>query len=175
MREIPDSLLYDGVRIDIAFGADRPSFGDIFLICGERHPRFPPTTRADFARLADLQFTQVDDYFGVPSLAEGGNDVVVWLFPLVNGAPVHHHAGPFDAVRLEYSILRNPARFSAHFLKCIRELAPFGVSVLYRNRETELGVPPDLSTVESDIDAVVQHWAAEGIVVGSDDAMEVDF
>ena len=37
------------------------------------------------------------------------------------------------------------------------------------------GSPPDLSSVRADIDAVVQHWAAEGIEVGSDDALEIDF
>ena len=118
---------------------------------------------------------QVDDYFGVSSLGGEGDDVVVWLFPLVDGEPVHHHPGPFDGVRIEYCILRNSARHAAHFLRCVHDLAQFGIGVRYRNRESELGTPPDLSTVRADIDAVVRHWAAEGITVGSDEAMEVDF
>jgi len=32
-----------------------------------------------------------------------------------------------------------------------------------------------LSAVRADIDAVIKYWAAEGIIVGSDDALEVTF
>lgn len=175
MLDIHDNLLHEGASVDIAFGAVRPSFGDLFEICGDAHPHFPPTGQTDFKTVADLQFTQVDDYFGVLSLADDGADVVVWLFPLVDGQPVHHHPGPFDGLRLGYSVLRNPVRHAAHFIRCIEELSRFGIGVRYNSRQLELGVPPDLSALQCDIDAVVQHWAAEGIVVGSNDALELDF
>lgn len=172
---IPESMLYEGVSVDVVFGDPRPRFGDLFLICGDTHPRFPPSGSFGFDRLAELQFEQVDDYFGVSSLADEGDDVVIWLYPLVDGEPVDHHPGPFDGIRLDYNVLRNPARHADHYLRCIREVADLGVAVLYRSRDTELGVPPDLTPVRVDIDAIVARWASQGIIVGSDDALQVDF
>lgn len=129
MPDILDSLLHEGASIDIAFGEPRPSFGDLFCVCGHSHPSFPPTDSVDISALADLQFDQVDDYFGTPSLGDEGGDVVVWLFPLVDGEAVHHHPGPFEGIRLEYCILRNSARHVMHFLRCVHELARFGFGV----------------------------------------------
>ena len=88
---------------------------------------------------------------------------------------IDHHPGPFDAVRLDYNILRNPARRAEHYLKCLAAFAKFGAGNLYRSRKINLGSPPDLSIVRADIDAVMQHWAAQGIEVGSSDALELDF
>lgn len=175
MADLPDEILYQGVSVDIVFGERGPIFGDLFLICGDQHPRFPPSGAYAFDRLADLQFEQVDDYFGVRSLNDEGDDVPIWLYPLIDAEPVDHHPGPFEAVRLDYNILRNPARRADHYLKCIQEFATFGLSVLYRSREVELGRPPNLSRLRADIDAVVRHWANEGIEVGSIDALEMDF
>jgi hypothetical protein len=173
--ELPGDLLYQGASVDVAFVEPRPSFGDLFRICGSVHPRFPPTGDFGFERLADLQFEQVDDYFGVRSLTGEGTDVPVWLYPLVGGEAVGHHPGPFDGVRLEYGILRNPERRADHFLRCVREFAALGSAVVYRSRGVTLGSPPDLSPLRADIAAVVRHWAAEGIAVGSDDALALDF
>lgn len=173
--ELPDDMLYQGMSVDIAFADPRPLFGDLFRICGDTHPRFPPTGEFGFDRLAELQFEQVDDYFGVRSLTDEGDDVPVWLFPLVGGEVVDHHHGPFDGVRLEYSVLRNPERRAEHFLRCVKEFAAMGSGVVYHSRGASLGLPPDLSPVRTDIAAVVRYWAAEGIAVGSDDALAVDF
>ena len=85
MADLPEELLYEGVIVDIAFGVPGPMFGDLFLICGYDNPNFPPSGRYAFDTLEDLQFSQVDDYFGVESMADDGDDVVVWLYPLVGG------------------------------------------------------------------------------------------
>lgn len=175
MSDIADDLLYQGVSIDISFGTTRPTFGDLFLICGETHPRFSPSGKFAFESLADLQFDQVDDYFGIRSLRDEGDDVPIWLYPLVHGLPVDHHPGPFDGLRLSYNILRNPARRAEHYLECIAAFARFGTDVFYRNRDIDLGSPPNLSIVRADIDAVVQHWAGQGIETGSVQALEMDF
>ena len=172
---LPENLLYQGVSVDIAFADPQPAFGDLFRICGNTHPRFPPTGAFGFERLADLQFEQVDDYFGVRALSDEGADVPIWLHPLVGGEPVLHHPGPFDGVRLEYNVLRNPARRAEHFLRCVQEFAALGSVAVYRNRGTALGSPPDLSQLRADIEAVVRHWATQGIEVGSADALAVDF
>jgi hypothetical protein len=175
MADLPEGLLYQGASIDISFAPTRPIFGDLFLICGNRHPKFPPSGKFAFDSLADLQFDQVDDYFGIRSLNDEGDDVPIWLYPLVDGEPVYHHPGPFDGVRLDYNILRNPARRAEHYLKCVAAFARFGADTLYRSRDMDLGSPPDLSVVHADIDAVVRHWANQGIEVGSSDALELDF
>lgn len=82
---------------DLMFVGAKPTFGDLFLVCGQTHPSFPPTGQHKFAELADLGFDQVDDYFAI--CRDG--DPQVWLYPLVNGRIVEHHAGPYDGVRLE--------------------------------------------------------------------------
>lgn len=64
-KTLPEDVLYQGISVDIAFADPRPAFGDLFLVCGDTHPRFPATGVFGLERLADLQFEQVDDYFGV--------------------------------------------------------------------------------------------------------------
>ena len=172
---LPEDMLYEGVHVDIVFADPRPTFGDLFRICGDIHPRFPPTGKFGFHRLVGLQFEQVDDYFGVRSLSDEGDDVPVWLFPLVDGQVVDHHPGPFDGVRLTYNILRNPEKRADHFLRCVQEFAALGSEVVYRNRNLSLGSPPTVTPVRSDIVAVVRHWAVAGVVVGSYDALVIDY
>ena len=85
MTDTPEDILYEGVAVLISFDEPRPNFGDLFLLCGVEHPNFSPGGAIDFSVFEDLQITQVDDYFGVPSLAEEGDDVAVWLYPVVGG------------------------------------------------------------------------------------------
>jgi hypothetical protein len=172
-NQLPEDMLYQGASVDIAFADPRPSFGDLFRVCGTTHPRFSPTGEFGFDHLAELQFEQVDDYFGVRSLTDEGDDVPVWLFPLVGGEVVDHHPGPFDGVRLSYNVLRNPERRADHFLLCVQEFAALGSGTEYRG--VSLGSPPDLTPVRADIAAVVKHWAAEGVAVGSHDALAIDY
>ncbi|OWK38416.1 hypothetical protein [Fimbriiglobus ruber] len=174
-KVLQEEVFYQCVSVDILFDSRRPSFGDLFRICGDTHPHFPPTGEYGFDRLADLQFEQVDDYFGVRSLSEEGDDVPVWLFPLARGQVIDHHPGPFDGVRLSYNVLRNPERRVDHFLRCVQEFAVLGSRVVYRTRDISLGSPPDLSPVQVDIAAITRHWAAEGIVVGSGDALALNY
>lgn len=115
----------------------------------------------------------MDDYFGVRSLTDEGDDVPVWLFPIVGGRVVDHHRGPFDGVRLSYNVLGNPERRADHFLRCVQAFAGFGSGVVYRG--ASLGDPPDLTPVRADIAAVVRHWATERLAVGSHDALVIDY
>ena len=172
MPKVSDEKFYDGVVVEIAFSDRRPTFGDLFEICGDIHPNFPPTGTFQFSALADLQFEQVDDYFGVRSLTDEGDDVVVWLFPLVEGVPIHHHDGPFDGLRLKYNVLRNPVRHADHFLRCVQELAAIGSAVKYCGDELDNG--HDVGPIRRDIDTIVRHWASKGNVVGSSQALQLD-
>ena len=84
-------------EVDLLFADPKPKFGDLFLICGDEHPLYPPTGNFGFEKLADLQVEQVDDYFGI----RGAGDPTIWISPLVGGEVVEHHPGPFDGLRLE--------------------------------------------------------------------------
>jgi hypothetical protein len=95
------------MQVDLKFGARKPSFGDVFQLCGETHPRFPPSGQFPFESLADLGIEQVDDYFAVTDDGEP----VIWIFPLVDGEVVDHHPGPFDGLRLELSDPDQEERF----------------------------------------------------------------
>jgi hypothetical protein len=176
MGAIPDNMLYEGLAVDMLFAPPGPHFGDLFQICGVGHPHFPPSGQYHFDRLADLQFSQIDDYFGVQSLADDGDDVVVWLYPLVQGKAVHHNPGPFDGLRLDYSVLRNPARHVAYFLRCVEAFASMPIArVLYASRKIDLGVPPNLAPLNEDIEAISRHWREQGIEPGSHDALTIDY
>ena len=83
-------------QVDLLFSEVKPSFGDVFLLCGFANPDFPPSGEYGFAELADLGIEQVDDYFAV--CVEG--DPAVWVFPIVRGQVVEHHKGPYDGLRL---------------------------------------------------------------------------
>lgn len=169
MNDIPESVLYEGLSVDLQFADDRPVFGDLFAICGYENPAFPPSGRFNFLQFDDLQFSQVDDYFGIQTLSGEGDDVAVWLYPLVAGEVVDHHPGPFDGIRLSYNVLRHPIERSDFFLKAIQRLsAQLPVTMLYQGRRG------DIAQVKKDIGAIEAYWRAEGIRPGSDEALEID-
>ena len=175
MTDISEKLLYDGVSVDIEFGDPRPTFGDLFLLCAMEHPGFLPSGAIDFSKYDELQITQIDDYFGVRSREDEGDDVAVWLFPIVSGQVVDHHEGPFDGIRLEYCTLRSPASEADHFLQCVEELSRTGAIVRYREVVLNDGDHVDLDPVRRDIRLAVAYWAGKGIRVGSEEALSIDF
>jgi hypothetical protein len=163
MTDIPDDL-YEGVSVDINFDAPGPLFGDLFMICGFENPNFPPPGNYAFDTIEDLQFSQIDDYFGVESQDDDGDDVIVWLFPLVGGECVFHNPGPFEGLRLQYNVLRNPNRHVDHFLRCVSSVAALSSQP-----------QPDTDAIRSRINTITEHWQTHGVVVGSDDALQIDF
>ena len=172
---LPENSYYEGVSVQVHFASPGPTFGDLFLICGEVHRNFPPTGRYPFADLDRLQFVQVDDYFGVRTSSGEGDDVVTWLYPVIDGEAVHHHPGPFDAVELAYCVLRHPTYRIEQYLDCVASFSAMAVSTRYVNRDTDLGTPTDLGILRDDIGAVVDYWSIRGITVGSDAALMVDY
>lgn len=171
-----ETAAYEGVAVDFLFDGDGPTFGDLFLICGYDNPNFPPPGLYDFGALADLQFSQVDDYFGVRSLTDDGSDIVIWLFPLMDGQEVYHHPGPFTGLRLAYGVLRNPVRHVTYFLKVVQSFAEnLKREPVDRQRGISLGYPPKLELVERDIGQIVAYWREQGIEPGSSAALEIDY
>ena len=154
------------IAVDFVFLDARPGFGDLFQICGTAHPNFPPEGRVDFRPLANLQVSQIDDYFGVHSQSEDGDDddVAIWLYPLVNGRPVDHHPGPFDALRLSYDLLRNPEHRLDHFL-----------AMLDAFRAQLPATPiPAIDDIKRRAQAAINGWTALGLTPGSHKARAHD-
>ena len=176
MDNILENAIYKGVVIDLRFIGEKPTFGDLFLICGYPHPNFPSSGKFQFEQLSDLNFAQVDDYFGIINTEEDGNDVIIWLYPLVEEEEVYHHHGPFTGLRLTYSILRNSPRNISNFLITVLRFAHIlNVKVIYGLRDLNLGRPPDMTIVENDINQIVNYWQEKGITPGSEPALRVTY
>ncbi|WP_212002710.1 hypothetical protein [Chitinophaga sp. HK235] len=158
------------ILIDFRFKAkDKPRFGELFLITGEEHPKFPARSQT-FKDLAPLGFEQLDDFFGILNDEEEGDDVLIWLFPMLNGEEVFHNSGPFDAIRLSYSALRNaPSRISllqACFdaIKALPE-----VEVMF-----EEGKINSFDAVQKRNDEIVAHWRANNVEPGSEQSLLIE-
>ena len=174
MTTLSEKILYEGVVVDLVVRGVGPGFGDLFVICGSENPHFHPSGQFDFASLADLHFSLVDDYFGVQTLSDEGDNVAIWLYPLVNHQVVHHHPGPFHGLRLTYCPLRNPTRRKEHFLLTVSRMAAvLPVDVVYRGDTGP--VPGVLDSIRKDIHQVEEHWVHAGIIPGSPAAMDMDF
>lgn len=174
MEAVLENAAYNGVAIDLDFIGEQPMFGDLFLICGYPHLDFLPSGRFQFERLSDLNFSQVDDYFGMMATEEEGADVIIWLYPLVGEEEVYHHQGPFTGLRLTYNILRNPPHRISAFLRVVPLFAQYlKVKVTYELRDFNLGRPPDMTVVEDDINQIVKFWQEKGITPGSESALRV--
>lgn len=92
----------------------KPSFGDLFLMCGYDHPRFARTGEFGFENIASLGIEQFDDYFAICK----DGDPVIWIYPLLNGQVMEHHPGPFDGIRVE--LARGRKTF---WSKCVSRIA----------------------------------------------------
>ena len=161
------------IEVDLIFETEGPSFGDVVTICGYENADFPPSGRFNFHQFEDLQFSQIDDYFGVRNLSEEGDDVIIWLYPMVGGDIVDHNPGPFDGLRLNYDALRNPIKRSQHFLKTLEALGKnLPVRLKYQSRQTS--VMATLEHVRRDISSIADFWASQDVTVGSDDALLID-
>src|SRR5688572_7646031 len=111
-----ETLAFEGISIDFQFNSDKPTFGDLFLIVGFANPHFLANSR-EFEKLNDLGFEQADDYFGIKNDTDVGDDIKLWLFPIIDGEEVHHSDGPFDAIRVTYVVVRNDPKTADLFEK----------------------------------------------------------
>lgn len=171
----PEGAEFEGIAVDLYFAGEKPAFGDLFQICGDTHPEFPPSGRFNFRALSHYGFQQVDDYYGIKSSAKEGADVVIWLFPFVGGEEVCHHHGPYDGVRLAFNILLNSPRRALDFIKVVSAFAQtLKTRNLYPLRGLDLGNPPDLSVIEKDIEGVIQLGEGQGIKPGSREALGIE-
>jgi hypothetical protein len=163
-------VLAFGLALDFVFNSQRPKFGDLFLIVGFENPNFPPESR-DFEKLEGLGFEQIDDYFGIRNNEEHGDDVKIWLYPVADGDTVEHHPGPFDAVRLNYEVLRNDPKNAKLFEQCVEALATsLDVTPMLE------GKPVTLGEVKEVIEQVLSYCRTElNVEPGSEDALGMDY
>ena len=175
MSQPPEHLLFEGVSVEVSFGEQRPTIWDLLALCGIDTSTSGEAVGSAFGNLLDLQFSQIDDFYGVRGLGPLGDDVAVWLYPVIGDTVVHHQEGPFDALRLTYCVLRNPRARADHYLRCVASIGALGTGITYEGLDLPLEGLRETSRLRSDIDAVTDHWASEGISVGSNEAMQIDF
>ena len=175
MSQLSEDVLHEGITLDLMFRKERPGFGDLFTICGFKNPSFPPKSTM-FAGLGGLGFEQVDEFFGIKSESDVGDDIAVWLMPLINGKVVWHEQGPFDGVRLEFNVLRHPANRASKFVAVVERLvSELAVDV----RDGATGAKVDqrslLAQLNGDIRSIQDHWQRQGVRCGSAEALAIDW
>ncbi|NLR57047.1 hypothetical protein HGH93_02990 [Chitinophaga polysaccharea] len=157
------------ILIDFRFAKEKPRFGELFLITGEEHPKFPPRNK-NFAALAPLGFEQLDDFFGILNSEDTGDDVLVWLFPMLNGEEVFHNSGPFDAIRLSYSALRNAPANIALLQECFNAIKGMpDVEVQFEDNTIR-----DFAPIQQKADEIVAYWRENDIEPGSEQSLLVE-
>jgi len=167
-----DPAFDTSVSVDFLFRGEKPTFADLHMIRGWEIEEFPPSGRFKFEQLADFGFDQVDDYYGITSFEDIGDDVVVWLYPLIDNDAVYHDPGPYTGLRLDYSVLRNPVEKNSLFLSIVNSFATvLETDVIYEN--SNLGNPPKLEGLAADMQAIVDYWKAKGVEVGSQSALRI--
>lgn len=175
MVNLPESAFYEGVAVDLLFVEAKPEFGDLFTVCGYENPNFPPKTTM-FESLGNLGFEQIDDYFGIRADDDQGDDVILWLYPLVGGAVVEHEPGPFEGIRLSFNVLRQPSHRAAKFVEVVRQMA---TKLPVRVRDAARGevVPASalIPHLTANVETITSHWKQQGIRCGSKEALDIDY
>ena len=164
MSQLSDSEIYEGIKVNLTFQGELPMFGDLFAISGSENPNFPSSRKFPFDKFEALQFSQVDDYFGIKTFSGEGDDVAVWLYPTIDNTVVDHNIGPFEGLRLSYCVLRNPIERADHFY--------FVITTLLSN----LDVSSDLSltAIKSKVSSIHDYWRKQGVELGSEQALQIE-
>lgn len=166
-----EELAFEGINIDFKFKNDKPTFGDLFLICGYGNPNSPANSD-EFKELSEIGFTQIDDYFGVKNQTENGDDVLVWLFPIINREVVHHNEGPFDAIRINYIVVRNEKKNTKLIEDIFKSFKDnLNVEIYFENTQID-----DFSTIRNKLIEVFEYCEKElNVEPGSDKALELEW
>ncbi len=165
MVKVSEDECYEDVEIDFTFLNEGPEFGDLFTICGYINPNFPPKGKFNFSCLLEHKISQIDDYFGIPAATDAGDDVSVWLYPLIDYDVADHHPGPFNGLRLSYCVLRNPEERAQLYLNLAKAIED----------NFQVTLSQSVDSAKQKIEAIISYWSGEGIEVGSSESLEVDF
>ena len=170
--DLPGELVNGDVSVVFQFKDGGPSFGDLFLITGEAHPLFTSTSAgAAYKNLSSLGFRQADDYFAV---CDEDGEPTVWIYPMIDGYPVHQHSGPFHAIQIDFNLLSQAKSEIGIFLSVIERISQtLDVNAFWGDAREPLAKEALVPTVKSRIGAALQHWSEQGIEPGSDDARDI--
>ena len=143
----------------------------MFLIVGYENPNFPPDSK-EFENLQDVGFEQVDDYFGIRNYSDFGDDIKVWLYPLINGEEVYHNEGPFDAIRLNYIVVRNDIKTEELFEKAFNSVtANLNVTPMFNGQTID-----NYDNIKKRIGETIQYCRQElKVEPGSDEALQLEW
>ena len=177
MHELARDAYFEGLNVDLVFEEAKPTLGDLLPLIGLASTQFAPTGRFPLSNLGALSLDLIDDYFGIRSDSRLGDDVVLWLYPLIGAEPVTQHPGPFDGLRLSYSVLRNPKENFPQFLEVLENLATTLPGVLrYESRgNQELSLPDMSELLKKDFKKIKSRWKLRNITLGSSAALNVEF
>ncbi|PCJ21751.1 MAG: hypothetical protein COB04_02185 [Gammaproteobacteria bacterium] len=160
----PESQVINSeIVVDFTFKEEQPMFGDLFTIVGHGHQSFRTSGRFIFHHLEDLYFSQVKEFFGVKSMRKDGDEVMIWMYPLIDGEIAGEHKGPFSGMRIRFNLLRNPENISDHFVR------------VFKAFESQLKTEPSrsLESVETEIVKIKAFWKDKNIALGSEQALAI--
>lgn len=166
-----ETLAFEGINIDFQFNSYKPTFGDLFLIVGFENPKFIPKNR-EFEKLNKLGFEQTDDYFGIRNQTEIGSDIEIWLFPIISGKEVYHENGPFDAIRISYSVVVNEENTAEIFENIFNAIMKnLDVTPTFEGKRIE-----NYEEIQELITKTIQYCKRElKVEPGSEEALELEW
>ncbi len=171
LRQDKETIVHEGFNIDFIFNSDKPTFGDLFLIVGFENPNFPPNSD-EFLKMNKLDFSQIDDYFGIKNKSKKGDDIKLWLIPIIDNKEVYHNEGPFDAIRLNYRILRNETKTKEIFRLVFDTFKEsLNVTIIRNGKEIN-----NYSEIEKEIDELINYCKIQlKVEPGSHEALLLDW
>ena len=167
-KEITDKCL---IITDISFIGEKPVFGDLLAMIGIEDSKFLMKNE-NFLKLADLGIEQSDDFFAVPNENyDFGDDIILWIIPLIKKTEVWHNPGPYDGLRFTYDILRNSRENVDIYINCLEKfIGLLPVSIYYRGKKLE-----NTEKIKEDIENVVKELVENGVEPGSDEALMMEY
>lgn len=158
-----DDLDYlEGVSVDFLFEGVKPEINDLLALSGSSDTNRMIESRMGFDQFKEYKFCQIDDYWGIWSESRHGDEVMIWLFPLIDGEIMDHHSGPYDGLRMSFRVLGNPIERADEFIQVVEHFSrALPVKVQYRMATQAI------ESLKGDIRAIAEYWKDQGIEVGS--------
>ena len=172
MKELDERIIDKCLVItDISFKGEKPVFGDLLAMTGIENSKFPMKNE-NFLKLTSLGIEQSDDFFAIPNENyDFGDDIILWIIPLIKKTEVWHNPGPYDGLRFTYDILRNSEENIEIYLDCLGKFINlFPVSIYYRGQKQK-----NLEKIREDIESTIKELLKNDVKPGSDEALSIDY
>lgn len=157
------------INIDFNFSDKKPSYGDLYKMVGYENSDYPSNDDA-FLIFSELGIEQADDFFGVKNHNNDGDDIVLWVIPLINDQEVYDNNGPFDGLRLHFNTLRNtPDKVLIVEKVFLAFKTHLNAKIFFEKKPID-----NFLGVKDYIDLQFDFWRKQGLEPGSDDALMYD-